>query len=132
MLFLQLTNGQSASLLCDMECPLPGFPNSAFHSWIIGEKGIIDLDAYGELKVGCKGKWEVVFRQTLIDWQREGKFSPVRMQSYQDQDQEFINSIVERCQPGITGTDGEKAAEVALAAYESSLVRQSVTLPLTL
>jgi len=132
MLLLQLTNGQSASLLCDMECPAPGFPNSAFHAWIIGENGIIDLDAYGELRVGINGKWEVVFRQPPIDWQKEGKFSPVRMQSYRDQDQEFINSILEHRQPQITGVDGEKAVEVALAAYESSRRKRSLELPLAL
>jgi predicted dehydrogenase len=72
----------------------------------------------------------VVFRQAPIDWQKEGKFSPVRMQSYRDQDQEFINSILERRQPHITGTDGEKAVEVALAAYESSRRQRSLALPL--
>jgi len=132
MLFMRLTNGQSASLLCDMECPAPGFSNSAFHSWVIGEEGIIDLDAYGELRVGINGKWEVVFRQSPIDWQKEGKFSPVRMQSYRDQDQEFINSILEHRQPAITGADGEKAVEVALAAYESSQRERSLALPLAL
>lgn len=130
MIYMGLTNGQSASLLCDMECPPPGYPNSAFHSWIIGEEGIIDLDAYGELRVAINGKLEVVFRQAPIDWQKEGKFSPVRMQSYRDQDQEFINSILEHRQPHITGVDGERAVEVALAAYESSLCQRSIALPL--
>jgi predicted dehydrogenase len=129
MLFMQLTHGQSASLLCDMECPPPGFPNSGFHSWVIGDRGIIDLDAYGELKVGINGRWEQVFRQAPIDWQKEGKFAPARMQSYQDQDQEFINSVLEHRQPAVTGFDGEKAVAVALAAYESSQQRRSVTLP---
>jgi len=129
MLFMELTNDQAGSLLCDMECPSPGFPNSAFHSWIIGEEGIIDLDAYGELRVANGGKWEVVFRQAPIDWQKEGKFSPVRMQSYRDQDQEFINSVLEHRQPQIAGVDGERAVEVALAAYESSSCQRSIALP---
>jgi predicted dehydrogenase len=130
MLFLQLMSGQSASLLCDMECPVPGFPDSAFRSWIIGEEGIIDLDAYGELRVGKGSTWEVVFRQDPINWAKDGKFSPVRMQSFRDQDREFINSIVERRQPAIGGFDGERAVEVALAAYESSMCRRSLDLPL--
>lgn len=130
MLSMELTNGQYASLLCDMECPPPGYPNSAFHSWIIGDNALIDLDAYGELKVAIDGKWEVVFRQAPVDWQKEGKFSPVRMQSYRDQDQEFIDSILEHRQPHITGIDGERAVEVVLAAYESSLCHRSVALPL--
>jgi predicted dehydrogenase len=130
MLFMHLTSGASASLLCDMECPPPGFPNAAFHSWVIGEEGIIDLDAYGELRVGTRGTWDVVFRQAPIDWQKDGKFSPVRMQSYRDQDQEFINSILEHRPPGITGIDGEKAVEVALGAYASSECGHSLEIPL--
>jgi predicted dehydrogenase len=130
MLFLQLTHGQSASLLCDMECPPPGFPNSGFHSWVIGEKGIIDLDAYGELSVAMNGTWEHVFRQAPIDWQKDGKFAPVRMQSYRDQNQEFIDSILEHRQPAVTGLDGEKAVEVVLAAYASSETQRSVAIPL--
>jgi predicted dehydrogenase len=113
-----------------MECPAPGFPNSGFHSWIIGDRGIVDLDAYGELRVGINGTWEQVFRQAPLDWQKEGKFAPARMQSYQDQNQEFIDSILEQRQPAVTGLDGEKAVEVALAAYESSQLQRSVTLPL--
>jgi predicted dehydrogenase len=131
LVFMQLSNGQSASLLCDMECPAPGFPNSGFHSWVIGEKGIIDLDAYGELKAGIDGRWEVVFRQAPIDWVKEGKFSPTRMQSFADQDQEFVNSICEQRAPCITGIDGERAVEVALAAYRSSQEQHSITLPVT-
>jgi UDP-N-acetylglucosamine 3-dehydrogenase len=131
MIFLQLTGGQSASLLCDMECPAPGFPNSGFHSWVIGEKGIIDLDAYGELKAGINGKWEVVFTQAPIDWVKDGKFSPTRMQSFADQDREFVHSILEQRPPSVTGTDGERAVEVALAAYVSSRERHSVELPQT-
>jgi predicted dehydrogenase len=131
MLLLRLMRDQSASLLCDMQCPPPGFPNSGFHSWVIGEIGIIDLDAYGELRAGINGRWEVVFRQAPIDWQKEGKFAPARMQSYQDQNQEFIDSILEHRQPAVTGIDGEKAVEVALAAYESSQQQHSVMLPLT-
>jgi predicted dehydrogenase len=129
---MRLHNNQSASLLCELQCPAPGFPSSGFHSWVIGEKGIIDLDAYGELKVSTQGRWEVVFRQAPIDWQKEGKFAPARMQSYKDQNQEFIDSILEHRQPAETGLDGEKAVEVALAAYDSSQLQRSVDLPLSL
>jgi predicted dehydrogenase len=75
--------------------------------------------------------WEQVFRQAPIDWQKEGKFAPARMQSYRDQNQEFLDSIHEGRQPAVTGHDGEKAVEVALAAYESSRLQRSVTLPVT-
>lgn len=128
MVLMGLEEDVSASLLCEMDCPLPGFPKSGFHSWIIGTKGIIDLDAYGDLKVGLDGKWQTVFVQEAIDWVKEGKFSPVRMQSFADQDQEFINAILGNRPPAITGMDGEKAVEVAVAAYRASVEKSLITL----
>ncbi len=119
-IFMGLDDKTSASLLCEMNCPSPGFSHSGFHSWIIGTEGIIDLDAYGEVRLGRDNKWETLFVQEPIDWIKDGKFSPVRMQSFADQDQEFIRAILEDRQPDITGKDGQKAVEVALAAYRAA------------
>lgn len=123
---MELEHGISVSLLCEMNCPAPGFPASGFHSWIIGSKGIIDLDAYGAVKLGLGSKWETVFVQAPIDWAKEGKFSPARMQSFADQDQEFVNAIRENRAPAITGEDGENAVAVALAAYEASRSHETI------
>ncbi|RME00189.1 MAG: gfo/Idh/MocA family oxidoreductase [Calditrichaeota bacterium] len=128
MAVMGLENNISASLLCDMECPSPGYPNSAFKAWVIGSEGILDIDAYGELKLGIDGKWERLFVQEPIDWVKEGKFSPVRMQSFGDQDQEFINAILQNRLPAISGLDGEKAVEVALAVYQSSTTQSLIKL----
>jgi predicted dehydrogenase len=126
--FMGLENGSSATLLCDNECPRPGVPTRGFHSLVIGDKGVLDVDAYGSLKATMGGKWEVVFQQEPIDWKREGKYAPARMKSYQAQCQEFVSSIIEQRQPAVTGVDGERAVEVALAAYKSSETKQSVRL----
>jgi len=45
--------------------------------------------------------------------------------------EEFLAAIVESRQPGVTGQDGYKSLEVALAAYRSAESRQPVQLPLT-
>lgn len=126
--FMGLQNGISATLLCENECPVPGVPRQGFHALVIGEKGILDVDAYGELKAAINGKWELVYQQEPIDWKKEGKFAPARMRSYQAQCQEFINSIVEKRQPAVTGVDGVRAVEVALAAYQSAQAKRSITL----
>jgi predicted dehydrogenase len=117
--FMLLKNGVSSTLLCENDSPKPGVPKMGFRSIIIGERGIIDVDAYGELNVCINEKWETIFVQEPIDWQKGGKFGPIRLESYHQQLLEFINSINEKRQPSITGYDGLKAAEVALAAYES-------------
>jgi myo-inositol 2-dehydrogenase / D-chiro-inositol 1-dehydrogenase len=117
--FMILKNGVSSSLLCENESPKPGFPKYGFRSIIIGEKGMLDVDAYGEVNVCINEKWETIFIQEPIDWQKGGKFGHVRLESYHQQLLEFINSINEKRQPSVNGYDGQKAVQVALAAYES-------------
>jgi len=46
--------------------------------------------------------------------------------------QDFIGCIVESGKPTVSGEDGMKSLELALAAYESSRRGQRITLPLTL
>jgi predicted dehydrogenase len=43
---------------------------------------------------------------------------------------EFLSAIAERRAPSVTGYDGYKAIEVALAAYRSAELGQPVALPL--
>lgn len=118
---LTMKNGVDAMLWTSFEVPAPGFPRANFMAWVIGEKGLLDLDAYGELRASVGGKpWEVVARQDPIDWAGKGQFDPVRMQSYRDQNQEFIDSILEKRPPAVTGWDGRQAVAMAIAAYESS------------
>ena len=44
---------------------------------------------------------------------------------------EFMSAIAESRAPRVTGYDGYKAMEVALAAYRSAALGQPVTLPLS-
>ena len=55
-----------------------------------------------------------------IDWAGQGALSPVRMEAYRRQHQEFIDAIREDRAPSVTGEDGRAAVEVAVAAYQSA------------
>lgn len=126
MLLMELADGATASLWESFQMPKPSFPRSGFSAWIVGERGLIDLDAYGELRVATDGKWEVVETQAPIDWAGKGKLDPVRMQSYRDHMQDFLDSIREKRPPCASGIDGRQSVAVALAAYESSKRRAEV------
>ena len=93
-----------------------------------GETGNLDLDAYGELRLGRGGDWKVVAEQEPIDWKGQGMLSPVRMKAYQAQHQEFIDSILEDRTPSVTGEDGRAAVEVAQAAYRSAAEGRTIQL----
>lgn len=114
-----LSGGAAATVWESWDLAPPAFPRSASGAWIVGETGNLDLDAYGQLRLGKNKEWTVVAEQPPIDWQGQGMLSPVRMQAYRDQHQEFINSILEDREPSVTGADGRAAVEAAQAAYRS-------------
>ena len=120
MALLSLTNGAMATLWASWAIPGPVFPRAAAGALIAGETGNLDLDAYGELRLGKDNTWTVVANQEPIDWAGKGALSPIRMKAYQMQDQEFVDSILEDRTPSVTGEDGRAAVEVATAAYRSA------------
>jgi predicted dehydrogenase len=128
MALLSLTNGAMATLWASWNVAAPGFPRSTSGALIAGESGNLDLDAYGQLRLGKEKTWTVVAEQEAIDWAGQGALSPVRMKAYQLQDQEFIDSILEDREPSVTGEDGRAAVEVAEAAYRSAAEGRTIHL----
>lgn len=128
MALLSLTNGAMATIWASWDIASPAFPRTASSALIAGETGNIDLDAYGELRLGTDGSWNVLARQDPIDWAGEGVLSRTRMRSYQMQDQEFVDSILEHRTPSVTGEDGRAAVEVAVAAYRSAAEDRTIQL----
>jgi predicted dehydrogenase len=128
MALLSLTNGAMAALWASWSIAAPGFPRTASGAFIAGETGNLDLDAYGELRLGNDNRWTVAAKQEPIDWAGEGMLSPVRMKAYQLQDQEFVDSILEDRAPSVTGEDGRAAVEVAVAAYRSAAEGRTIQL----
>ena len=127
MVLLTFASGAAATFWMTWECPKPGFAGSEFRSWIMGEKGLLDIDAYGKLQLGTEAGWEVVFEQPPIDY-RGNKLDPVRMQTYVDQDQEFVDSILQGRRPAVPGEEGRAAVQIALAAYRSNQTGETVHL----
>lgn len=128
MVLMTLTNGTAASLWASFQVPKPSFPRSQFSTWIIGEKGLLDVDAYGELRVATDGQWRVAETQAPIDWAGKGFLDPVRLESYTLQCQDFIDAVADDRPPVVTGWDGRQAVAAALACYESSRTGKEIVL----
>lgn len=128
MALLSLTNGAMATIWASWDIAAPLFPRSASSALIAGDQGNLDLDAYGELRLGRENEWTVVATQAPIDWAGQGALSPVRMEAYRRQDQEFIDAIREDRSPAVTAQDGRAAVEVAVAAYKSAAEGRVISL----
>ena len=130
MALLSLEDGAMATLWASWDIAAPPFPRSASGAWIAGTEGNLDLDAYGELRLGKGDAWKVVATQAPIDWAGQGSLSPVRMEAYRRQHREFIDAILEDRIPAVTMHDGRAAVEVAVAAYQSARLGKVIDLPL--
>ena len=117
-----------ATVWSSWDLAAPAFSRSASAALIAGTSGNLDLDAYGELRLGKDKNWDVVAEQEPIDWAGQGMLSPVRMKAYQLQHQEFIDSILEDRAPAVAGEDGRAAVEVAVAAYQSAAEGRTIQL----
>jgi predicted dehydrogenase len=128
MAVLGLRTGVMANVWVSWTIPSPNFPHSGFSARVVGERGILDLDAYGTLRLGRDGSWAVIAEQAPIDFRGKGMLDPVRMEAYGSQAQEFVASIHEGRRPSATGEDGRAAVEIALAAYRSAKEQRTVIL----
>ena len=99
-------------------------PNKAFPTWgdvtmkIVGEKGTVEMDMFNQ-KLVLYNNQQV--RAEWIYWGDNIDMGLIRS---------FIECIEKDKEPEITGEDGMKAMEVALAAYKSARLKRPVELPL--
>jgi phthalate 4,5-cis-dihydrodiol dehydrogenase len=128
MAVLGLEGGAMATVWVSWTIPAPGIPHSAFSARVVGDTGILDLDAYGVLRLGRNGAWTSVVEQAPIDFKGKGMLDPVRLEAYAAQGTEFLNSIRERRRPAVTGEDGRAAVQIALAAYQSAAEQRKILL----
>lgn len=94
MALLRFRGGGAATIWTSSECPLPGFPPSFFFARVMGAAGLLEVDSYGLTRLGTAKGWEVVYEQPAFDFAKE-PLSPIRLQSFTRQDQEFVDAILE-------------------------------------
>jgi predicted dehydrogenase len=128
MVLMRLTSGAMATLWASWSIASPAFPHTNSRALIAGTDGNLDLDAYGELRLGRGKEWTLAALQPPIDWAGQGALSPVRMEAYRRQHQEFIDAVLEERQPSVTGEDGRAAVAVAQAAYQSAAEERVIRL----
>jgi predicted dehydrogenase len=118
LLLLTFADGTFASIDCSWSRPMnyPTWGGLTFD--LICEKGVVNLDAFSQNLAAysnCGGA------SAWLPWGSDADRAMIG---------EFLAAIAEQRTPRVTGFDGYKAMEVALAAYRSAELGQPVTLPL--
>jgi predicted dehydrogenase len=127
MATISWANGAITSVWSSVDLGAPAFPSSAFRSLIVGSQGLLDVDGYGEVRLSLAGApWQTMFVQPPIDWRGSGMFAEARMGSFNAQDQSFVDAVLDGRTPPVSGEDGFRAVEIALAAYRAADTNQVV------
>jgi predicted dehydrogenase len=121
MALLSFTNGVLCTLFSTSIAPSPNFPNEEFRFRIMGSEGLMDLDAYAELRIATAGQWRTVCTQPPVGYQSAKTiFNPVRMGSYQKQLEALAQRIRGHSSEIGSGLDGRAGVEACLAMLEAS------------
>ncbi|MBI1295025.1 hypothetical protein GC175_08710 [bacterium] len=118
---LTFDNGTVMALWATSACPPPAFPGQVFRAYIMGETGMLDMDAYDKLQLAVDGSWRTVAQQPPVNTEyADTAFRQPRMQAYIDQLTAYNNAIRNGTPPPVSGEDGRVGVAVALALLESS------------
>lgn len=115
MITMEFNNGVFATLDCSWS------RNKAFPTWgdvtleIVGTNGTLSVDAFGQ-NLHVYSNENGVRRDFWGDDMDDGLI------------RDFIKNVTEKTAPTITGTDGLRTLEVALAAYQSAKEKQPVAI----
>jgi UDP-N-acetyl-2-amino-2-deoxyglucuronate dehydrogenase len=124
MVHVQLANGVLAQLWMSFELAEPGIDSNG-RLVITGESGIIDLDLYGELRIGGRGGWRTVDRYgggaAALD-----PLHPERLAGCAAQLRDFADSVATHRPPSVSAEDGKWAVAMVEAAYRSWRTGQAV------
>lgn len=127
-LMLTLDDGTVCTIFCTFDATAPGIPRMGGSTQVLLERGTIDADWYGELRVAAQGgEWRVAATQEKIDWQGKGFLDPVRLTTYAKTLQALVDGIRGGELRG-TGWDGRQAVAIVEAAYESSRSGKEISL----
>ncbi len=118
LILMTFANGVFASLDCSWSRPLVSQTWGGVWLELIGQAGVLTVDAF---KQNITAHGDHAGKAQNLFWGSDADGAMVA---------EFVAAIREGRQPRVTGYDGYKAMEIALAAYRSVETGQPVRLPL--
>ena len=92
MALIAYPNDVMASLWMSYELPKPGL-DSPFKLWIVGSKGILELQRFGQSRMGRGDSWEVISDDGEANWEIERRHDPVRVKAPARQIQDWVDAI---------------------------------------
>jgi predicted dehydrogenase len=124
---LTFPDGAMAQHWMSYQIPRPSLPNSEHRYVVVGDTGMIDVDAYGKVQLAKDDRWTTVWEQLVIDYVNR-PLDPVRLEAFFTQTQAFVDSVLDRRPPTVSGADGRAAVALVEAAWASSRAGAPISL----
>jgi predicted dehydrogenase len=128
MVQIRYANDVMAQLWMSYELPPPGL-DSPFRLWIVGEKGIFQVNRFGQTLMGQGDEWTVISDDALPDWSIERRHDPVRVVAPARQIQDWVDALRAGRASSAPAEAGRWAVMQVEAAYRSWQSGQTVQLP---
>lgn len=119
MVQIAFEGGAMAQHWMSYEIPRPSLPDHQHRYVIVGETGMIDVDAYGKVQLGRDGEWSTLWEQLPIDYVNR-PLDPVRLEAFFAQTQAFVDDVLDDRPPTVSGQEGRAAVTLCEAAWSSS------------
>jgi predicted dehydrogenase len=127
MVEFNFARGALAQSWMSFELPRPGLlPADTY--LIVGSRGMVELETFGQVRLGNEDGWRVVAEQPKFDFLAD-PLNPNRLKGFAAQLADFVEAIVDEREPVVTGEDGRAAVEMVEAADRSAASRRSVPIP---
>lgn len=110
-------SGAMAQVWMSYDMPSPGL-GSALQFELVGDAGIIQLDSYGEVRLGVGDQWSVAYQMPAFD--PTDPSDPIRLGAYGLQLQDVVDAVVERRSPMVDGRGGGATVAMIDAAELSA------------
>ena len=124
---LRFAGGILAQHWMSYQIPAPSLPHSEHRYVVVGDAGLIDVDAYGKVQLGRAGAWQTIWEQPPIDYVNR-PLDPVRLEAFFTQTQAFVDDVLDNRPDTVSGADGRAAVALVAAAWESSRTGQPIAL----
>jgi predicted dehydrogenase len=119
LLLLDFAGGAHASFQDSVipgSVPPPGSGVVRFDVVLTGERGVLHVDMYGEVRSSTATGWQV--HSSLPVW--DGHYAFLRMEAYASQVREFIAAIREARPPRVPAADGLAAVAIVEAGHRAA------------
>jgi predicted dehydrogenase len=119
-------DGVLASVWMTYEVPRPGL-GSALQFLITGSDGLIDVDAYGEVRLGKDDTWKSVYSQPPFD--PLDAVDAVRLEAYRRELDDLVDAARSGSAPSVSGEEGLTTQLMLDAVATSTLTGVPVRIP---